>query len=232
MDNLYKKMATAASPPAYNPNSMGGTQTQANWVGVPTYACPADPSMSDNIQAGGQFGGTSYAANAQVFAPLASETIGGGAMNPSSTPNFCDRGAPLARLQDGTSNIILFMHVYALCSTTGSSPVTTGPAWGYTQGIGQLPNQALTNQPWQRASYIRGMTYQNTQAQAPFQNQPNPYASSCKPTDPATPHPAAMMDLPLGDAGVRSLVPSLTCTTWEVRLACPMTAPYWARIGN
>jgi prepilin-type N-terminal cleavage/methylation domain-containing protein len=206
-DNLYKKMAVG-SPATYTPSSPVGAA--ANITGVPTYACPADPSMADNIQAGGTLGGTSYAANAQVFAPLASELLGGGAMNTAQSPNFCDRGAPLARLGDGTSNIIMIMHMYALCGAS-----TTGGAWGYTAGTGANPSATQGFQPWMRASYIRGQTYQNTAAQAAFQNQPNPYLSpNCLPKDPATPHSSAMM-VALGDASVRSVVPSITPDTWN-----------------
>jgi len=205
MDNLYTKMAVG-SPSVYTPTNGA---PPANQSGVPTYACPADPSMADNILAGDTKGGTSYAANAQVFAPLATETLGGGAMNGAGTPNFCDRGAPLARLGDGTSNIIMIMHMYGLCGQS-----STGGAWGYTAGAGGNPaaNQGL--QPWARASYIR-QTYQNTNAQAAFQNQPNPYLSTaCKPTDPSTPHSSAMM-VALGDASVRSVVPSISPDTWN-----------------
>ena len=205
MDNLYKKMAVG-SPAVYTPTS---GQPPANQSGVPTYACPADPSMADNIVAGGTLGGTSYAANAQVFAPLASETLGGGAMNAAQTPNFCDRGAPLIRLGDGTSNIIMIMHMYALCGQS-----TTGGAWGYTAGNGAPPAANQGMQPWARASYIR-QTYQTHGAQAAFQNQPNPYLSpNCLPKDPATPHSSAMM-VALGDASVRSVVPSISPDTWN-----------------
>ena len=114
---------------------------------VPTYACPADPSMSDGILDGGTLGGSSYAANAQVFAPLAEETIGGGSMNVAGTPNFCDRGAPLVRLGDGTSNVILFTHVYALCGTSRTAaPGVMAPA------PAPAPAATQTFQPWSRAS--------------------------------------------------------------------------------
>jgi prepilin-type N-terminal cleavage/methylation domain-containing protein len=68
-DNLYKKMS-AGSPANVDPK----TATSQNNA-VPTYACPADPSMSDGIQNGLTLGGSSYAANAQVFAPLVDESL-------------------------------------------------------------------------------------------------------------------------------------------------------------
>ncbi|HWY87375.1 MAG TPA: DUF1559 domain-containing protein, partial [Gemmataceae bacterium] len=56
LDNLYKIMASG-TPAVYDPTVNGGP---ANTKGIPTYACPSDLSMSDNIVAGGAFGGTSY----------------------------------------------------------------------------------------------------------------------------------------------------------------------------
>jgi prepilin-type N-terminal cleavage/methylation domain-containing protein len=203
-DNLYKKMAVG-NPVAYDPKQ-GGTPTAQN-SSVPTYTCPADPSMSDGIVNGGTLGGSSYAANAQVFAPLVDETItGGGLMQAGGKPNYCDRGAPLSRLGDGTSNIILFTHAYALCGSAGS-------AWGYGTGVNGAPATTLNFQPWSRASYCKQTSMTKTTAQ-PFQNQPNPYTSACVPTDPATPHSSAMMVV-LGDASVRSVVPSIGVDTWN-----------------
>ena len=65
----------------------------------------------------------------------------------ATTPNFTDRGAPLVRLQDGASNIILFTHAYALCG-----PDNQGSAWGYSAGIGGTLSPENTFQPWSRAS--------------------------------------------------------------------------------
>lgn len=50
--------------------------------------------MTEGIVTGGALGGSSYAANAQVFAPLTDETIDGGAMYPANKPNFTDRRIP------------------------------------------------------------------------------------------------------------------------------------------
>jgi prepilin-type N-terminal cleavage/methylation domain-containing protein len=199
-DNLYKKMSSG-SPAQYDPKT-----AQAQNSAVPTFTCPADPSMSDGIVNGGVLGGSSYAANAQVFASLVDETITGGAMQAGGKPNYCDRGAPLSRLGDGTSNIILFTHAYALCGTQGS-------AWGYGAGAGAAPAATMTFQPWSRASYIKQTFLTKSTAQA-FQNQPNPYTSACIATDPATPHSSAMMVV-LGDASVRSVVPSISPDTWN-----------------
>jgi prepilin-type N-terminal cleavage/methylation domain-containing protein len=200
-DNLYKRMAVG-SPPNYDPNAGDTLNTS-----VPTYACPADPSMTDGIVNGGILGGSSYAINAQVFAPLADESITGGAMFPAGKANFTDRGTPLSRLGDGTSNIILFTHTYALCGDS------QGSAWGYGSGIGKVPAPVDTYQPWSRASYLK-QTYLTAKNAAPFQNQPNPYTTKCVATDPATPHAYAMV-VGLGDASVRTVNPSISADTWN-----------------
>ena len=71
-DNLYKAMGP---PPTVYPAQLTADGVPANFIAVPTYVCPADPSMSDGLifpgNVGGavnHLGGTSYAANAQVFA--------------------------------------------------------------------------------------------------------------------------------------------------------------------
>jgi prepilin-type N-terminal cleavage/methylation domain-containing protein len=202
MDNLYKKMATA-SPVSYIPSNAGSNQSV-----VSTYVCPADPSMSDGVVNGGTLGGCSYAANAQVFAPLADETLGGGGlMNPTTKPGWCDRGAPVSRLQDGSTNIIMFTHAYALCGQSW------GSVWGYTAKAGQVPSATQSNQPWSRASYIKQTAF-TANSQAPFQNQPNPYNTVCLPKDPSTPHSSAMM-VALAGGSVRAITPSISVDTWN-----------------
>ena len=200
-DNLYKIMATGM-PGVYDPN-FGGTLNKA----VPTYACPVDPSMKDGIVNGGLLGGSSYAVNAQVFAPLADEDITGGAMYPANKANFTDRGSSIARIGDGSSNTIMFTHTYALCGDS------QGSAWGYGAGVGKVPAAAETYQPWSRASYLK-QTYMTAKNAAAFQNQPNPYTTKCVVTDPATPHANAMMVV-LGDASVRSVTASISADTWN-----------------
>jgi prepilin-type N-terminal cleavage/methylation domain-containing protein len=198
-DNLYKRMQVAG---ALDPNNNGALNTA-----VPTYACPVDPSMVGGIVSGGVLGGSSYVANAQVFAPLADETIKGGQMYPANKPNFTDRGSSFARITDGTSNTIMFTHAYALCGTG------QGSAWGYGAGVGKAPAAADTYQPWSRASYLK-QTYMTPLNAPAFQNQPNPYATKCSVTDPATPHANAMV-VALMDASVRSVTHTISADTWN-----------------
>jgi len=174
---------------------------------IPTFVCPADPSMSDGIQAGGTLGGSSYAANAQLFATLNSETNGD--MVGNTKPNWCDRGSTISRISDGSSNTIMFLHVYALCGTGAG-----GSAWGYTTGPTAQPSSTQGSQPWMRASVLK-QDYNGTIGTGTFQNQPNPYNSkACLPSLSSTPHSSAMMVL-LGDASVRSCIPSISVTTWN-----------------
>ena len=68
-------------------------------------------------------------------------------------------------------------------------------------------------QPWSRASYLK-QTYLTAKNAVPFQDQPNPYATKCVVTDPATPHARSMTVL-LGDASVRRVTPTISADTWN-----------------
>ena len=217
-DNLYKAISTAATPSNVDPNNNvpGNPASPGNHKVVPTYVCPADPSMSDGIMSGGVNGGSSYAANAQVFAALQGENLTAtpngkdGAMQPVTVNNFADRGAAISRILDGSSNTILFIHVYAQCSKSGAA---TGSAWGYSEGVNKAPATTQGYQPWARASLL-AQKYMCAATDAAFQNAPNPYSTQCDPAQPATPHSSAMIVL-LGDASVRNVVPSITPQTWN-----------------
>jgi hypothetical protein len=202
-DNLYKKMAQG-TPAQYDP-----AFAMAQNTAVVTFVCPEDPSMSGGIVQGGSLGGSSYAANAQLFAPLADETITGGKMHDATRKNFTDRGVPLIRsCQDGSTVTYMFTHAYALCGGAEQ-----GTAWGYGAGVGKVPEATNTFQPWSRASYLK-QTYLTAATKAPFQNQPNPYMTACVLTDPATPHKNAMIVAMAGGA-VHVIAPSISPDTWN-----------------
>ncbi len=211
-DNLYKRMGNQAVPPQIDPSASGGF---ANGIVVPTYVCPADPTMVEGVIMGEKLAGTSYAANAQVFAPLMGENVTAapdgknGAMYPANKANFTDRAESLVKIRDGTSNTIFFTHTYALCGSNNS-----GSAWGYGAGIGKAPEAKDTFQPWSRASYLK-QTYMTTKNGAVFQSAPvAPYDKNCVLTDPATPHANAMIVV-LGDASVRTIVSTISPDTWN-----------------
>jgi prepilin-type N-terminal cleavage/methylation domain-containing protein len=223
-DNLYKNMATGATPANYDP-TFAGAAGQSWLKVVPTYVCPADPSLNDGLRTGDTAGagatpraGTSYAVNAQVFAPLLTETVSavkngsGNMQNPASTLNWGDRGGSIARIQDGSSNTIGILHVYSVC---GPLPNNQGYVWGMSSGLG-VPNPAPTNNtpyPWQRASAL-SQTYMTPAVEAAFQDQPDPWVSKCSLLTPATPHSGAMM-VGLMDASVRTVIPSILADTWN-----------------
>jgi prepilin-type processing-associated H-X9-DG protein len=175
---------------------------------ITTYVCPADPSMDDGIIIGGKFGGTSYAANAQVFAPLSDETLRGGTMYPASEANFTDRGQSIEKVKDGSANTIIFTHSYALCGS-----ISTGTIWGYGEGVNKAPSPINSFQPWSRASYL-SQTFMTPANGKGFQDRPNPYLTDCKITDPASPHPGYMM-VGMGDGSVRTVTPDISPDIWN-----------------
>jgi len=233
-DNLYKAMVIAGTPNLYWPGSVV-IINPAPWTKVvPTYVCPADPSMNDGIAANGTLAGTSYALNWQVFGSLANEgqntpapglVNGNGAASAAGGPGWADRGASIARLQDGSSNIIGFMHQYAVCILTGGS--ASGANWGYSQAAaptaaaGAAPSTAILPataatvgaQPWLRNSLGAAIQDYDVSAVLVFGNLPNPFTTACNPKQANTPHSSAMMVL-LMDASVRSCVPSMSVRTW------------------
>jgi prepilin-type N-terminal cleavage/methylation domain-containing protein len=227
-DNLYKLMATGGSPNLYEPNTPAATP--ANNKVVPTYVCPADPSMNDGILngAGSLLGGSSYAANFQLFAPLSSELVAGpnnAAGTIAAYLNWGDRGSTIARIQDGSSNTIMFFHVYAVCGNS-----TGGAAWGMAPAGTASPAPGIaTTYPWQRSSLMAQTVTSSVSGSGAagavtgtFNNLPNPFNAlyvaatntGCQPQVPSTPHSSAMMVL-LGDASVRSVVPSIGFDTWN-----------------
>jgi len=230
-DNLYKLMASA-NPALYIPSySTSGTAAQTRVV--PTYVCPADPSLNDGIISGGTLGGSSYGANAQVFAPLINESTNGGGMNATTVLNWGDRGAGIGRIQDGSSNTILVDHVYSVCGTAG----TQGAAWGMTASTAAAvaqpasPIAAPNLYPFTRCDQqqVNNAISGNGVPQVigantpPFNNLPNPFSSAytagppvqgCSADRPSTPHSSAFMCL-LGDASVRSIIPSISPDTWN-----------------
>jgi len=213
-DNLYKSMSNGGTPADYVPSGFPAAPNTAWFKVVPTYVCPADPSMNDGIRAGDTKAGSSYAANAQLFSPVQNEAIitgnaTSGAQNATNTTNWGDRGASIARIQDGSSNTIGWLHVYAVCGGSGG-----GAAWGMSNGDVALPLPSATAPyPWQRSSLMT-QTYQSVTGTAAFQNLPNPYTSVCNQATPSTPHSSAMM-VGLMDASVRSVVPSVLFDTWN-----------------
>jgi hypothetical protein len=217
---LHKLMA-GADPFNFVPDTADAKGARANFNEVPTYVCPADPSMTEGIVAGVRKGGTSYAANAQVFAPLTTELLSGpNNMLATTKLNWADRGATVARIQDGSSNTIMFLHVYARCGALGG-----GAAWGETAGARAMPDLGIgTIYPWQRSS-LMGQVVTTAPGAKIFNDVPHPFHVSyaaesgrgCDPTVPSTPHAGAMM-VALADASVRIVSPTISPQVWN--MAC------------
>jgi len=214
-DNIFKLMASG-TPSNYQP-----TTGSANTKPISTFNCPADPGMRDGIQDGNTLGGTSYAMNAMVFAtftlsggpPVTTGTQGAIAQTVSGAAGW-DSGLTIARIQDGSSNTIAFLHSYTRCGATANQ----GTVWGYTNGT-SAPANTLVGPPYFYA-HLAGGTQPTTAMAIPnFQNMPNPYTTaSCNPAYPATPHSSAMI-VGLGDGSTRSVVPSVSGVTWFYALA-------------
>jgi prepilin-type processing-associated H-X9-DG protein len=206
-DSLFRADGSPTSPPQVDPMTYPKGAPGVTKV-ITTYVCPADPSMEEGIIIGGKFGGTSYAANAQIFAPLSDETLNGGTMYPAEKPGFTDRGGKSSDIKDGAANTIMFTHSYALCGSPN-----TGTVWGYGSGINMPPSPINTFQPWSRASYL-SQTFMTPANGKAFQDRPNPYLTNCTITDPASPHPGYMM-VAMGDGSVRTVTPEISPDIWN-----------------
>ena len=250
-DNLWKKMRTTVTgqPDRFWPNASGSPAQPppANNMPVSTYICPADPGNRDGLRDGASgtttaLGGTSYAVNVQLFG-----TCNASGVQLAANAGGWDRGLSIARIQDGSSNTICFMHSYTVCGT-GTGANVPGTAWGWTHITGAstaatvaaIPaSPPLTGPPFARSSLMNqtrlvqgtppgptGGTFGN---HVHFQNMPAPYnvtgngsltvqpTTGCNAIIPATPHSSAMIVL-LGDGSTRTVTPSLSNATWW--LAC------------
>jgi prepilin-type N-terminal cleavage/methylation domain-containing protein len=105
---------------------------------IPNYFCPGDPTTVDGLNAPTGWGGTSYAANAQVFAHTNVQT---------GTQLDWDRGASLGKIRDGTSNTIAWAERYLDCWTgnPNNAAWNTKPSSGFAAG-GSL--WGVMWQPW------------------------------------------------------------------------------------
>src|SRR5262249_30149217 len=157
-----------------------------------TYTCPADPGMRDGIQDTSGLAGTSYAMNAMVFGtftltgtPPTSGSQASTALAVSGAPGW-DSGLTIARILDGSSNTIAFLHSYTRGNATNGGATTAGggTVWGYTNGT-SIPASTTSGPPWFYANAAGGIQPTTTMAILSFQNMPNPYnTASCVASNP------------------------------------------------
>ena len=216
-DRLFSSMwVKSVHPHTYVPS-----QKQTNQKPNSSYICPADPGYKNGIQAGSPFGGTSYAANGQLFGNTKSD--GPGATGEPSDKDPWDRALSIARIPDGSSNTIAFAHTYTRCGGVAGDPTTpaNGTVWGYYNN--GLPPPAFPNGNQGPAifmnSLLSGSANVGPGIKVAFQNRPAPHhaafngSTGCDPGLPATPHRDAMTVL-LADGTVRNVTPSISLSTW------------------
>jgi prepilin-type N-terminal cleavage/methylation domain-containing protein len=218
---------------------------------IKTFVCPSDPSVGSDGLLGltysnppgpsndtgtGNWGGCSYAANAQVFArttptkyvvsnPPNTQVQSGGDLT-----SWFNAPTVSASLQDGTANTILFAEKYGQCKQ--NSPLLDGgSAWGFGHfahpvlpptmapiimpafGVYILPAtpepgfKATFNQPYTIGTAISG------NKSSKFQMQPNPYLGNCDPLLPSTGHTGGM-NVGLGDGSVKNVNANISVVSW------------------
>ncbi|MFO0926649.1 MAG: DUF1559 domain-containing protein [Gemmataceae bacterium] len=205
-DNLYK-----SSYDATNPDGNGAAAGNRPWINgiyqrsIKTYICPGDYSAPANGIAqhsnpwNDNWGVSSYAANAQVFARVNANGSMNGGGGPNSSPWYGD--TRMTDITDGTSNTIMHAERLAQCGDPNSE--------GY---VNRYDFWWAGN--WQP-------TFANTGAGQPvgtasmFQVGPQPYntPAGCDNTRASSPHTGGIM-VGLCDASVRSLTAGMNAQTW------------------
>jgi hypothetical protein len=153
---------------------------------IAIYVCPSDPSIDADGMTDVGWGGSTYAANFQVF----------GTTDPNGNYQSWYGAARIpASFQDGTSNTIIFAERYGRCGSNGN-------LWAHWGGDLWTPCFSV--------SLFGGNAIGPNSI---FQMQPNPYQSACDPARAATPH-SGTMQVTLGDGSVRGLASSTSPNTW------------------
>jgi prepilin-type N-terminal cleavage/methylation domain-containing protein len=183
--------------PLYQSSQVGGFYSAMNNQvysrPIKLWICPSDPSVpSDgtvNDEQGTHWGAMSYGGSAWLACKV------------DATGNVYDM-AGVARMlpdiPDGTSNTILHVEKYALC-TNSANPIG-GTAWAYCRNDDNAPN-------------LWGGIPPVTDATSMFQVRPTPYLGNCDPTLASTAHPGGTM-VGLVDGSVRCVSSSISPTTW------------------
>jgi hypothetical protein len=129
---LYKAGLTN---PAWTPDALVGGQ-RVRQVTIPLYQCPSDPTQSSGYASNqvGQWGGSSYAANFQLFGSVR----GGGN---SDVARFKIHNMP-----DGSSNTVAFAEVFSVTVSLGNGCLWAYPgidwSWQWTPVIANTRSHA------------------------------------------------------------------------------------------
>ncbi len=187
-----------------------GSKYQNSWNGtnfydlriydqtVPTFLCPADPSVESGgvvTIEGDRWGASSYAVNAQVFCQVADN---GKLEAPNGRRKLSPAGFP-----DGFSSTILLTEKYAHC--TNLIYPEGGSLWAYSV-IGRNV-EAL------HAAIAVSWNDYSIGPESKFRVMPTPYLGSCDPTLASTPHSSGIV-VALADGSVRTLSPGISEQTW------------------
>jgi prepilin-type N-terminal cleavage/methylation domain-containing protein len=192
-DNLYKSSLTTGPTfdgtnpggPYYSAEANIGTPTFVGANVVKTFNCPSDSTnpgtaFADTTgDAGDLFASTNYAGNCQVFG------------QPGIAP------LSLYKMQDGTSNTIIWGERLANCNGTNIGLPTRACFWDWNE-----PPGSAGHAQWPIFGYYGTGVFQTA-----------PPIGSCSYAVPNTPHIGGMIT-GMGDGSVRTLNPSLSLTTW------------------
>jgi len=163
-------------------------------VTMKPYQCPSDSTMSNGysqVQVNA-WGGTSYAANFQVFGLGSVGSKFGGT---DWAPRY-----NIGNIPDGTSNTVGFSERMAACGSTGNLWAWPGGDWNPTQwGV------TFANSPW-------GGNWALTP-----QIGPRPYNTACDPYRPSSGHSTSCQVLMM-DGSCRNVNGSISQTTWQIAI--------------
>jgi prepilin-type N-terminal cleavage/methylation domain-containing protein len=195
-DNLFKIATTIAPAPGdtWDP-LVNGANTEVRKQTVKTYQCPSDFTLANGFSGAqvGQWGGSSYSANFQVFGTF---RAGGNADASSYT---------VATIPDGSSNTIFFAEQYSACQPTGTltTPTAAGNLWAYP-GIDWSPNwhPVFSN----TRSYGAGVWT--------IMPQKKPTLALCDKRTVQSGH-TATIQCGMGDGAVRGISTSISQLTWQ-----------------
>lgn len=190
----------------YNNLGANGTQVYAGAHSkiIKTYIAPSDGSMPGDTIYG--WGGSSYAANFQVFGNTRYTTsVGGG---PNNVNMFVGTARFPSTFSDGTSNTVLFAEKQELCASTGGE----GVLWGH--GGWNPPWMGLFAQRFADGTSPPGISPAN--AILPPMRKTNP-GGGCQ-NERATALTVGGCMLGMGDGSVRSVNTSISPVTWLAAL--------------